>query len=179
MQALGEHYLATVRARFTDTKRLADRAAAQLTDAELHDAPDPASNSVAVTMKHIAGNQLSRWTDFLTSDGEKAWRNRDAEFVDGARTRAEVLRHWEDGWQALFGALDELTPAHLAQDIIIRSEPQSVLAAIERQVAHYSYHVGQIVYLARLIKGDAWQTLSIPRGGSAGFNAEMGHGADA
>ena len=140
--------------------------------------PGPGSNSVAVTMRHIAGNQLSRWKDFLTTDGEKPWRERDSEFEAAPRTRDEVLAHWERGWQALFDALDGLTPDDLLTDITIRSQPQSALSAIERQVAHYGYHVGQIVYVARWIKGDAWQTLSIAPGESATYNRDLGHLAD-
>ncbi len=175
---LGPHYLETVKERFASTKSLAERAVKQLTDAELTAEPKPDSNSVAITMKHIAGNQLSRWTEFLTSDGEKSWRHRDTEFEDHEWTRADILAHWERGWSALFEALDALTPSDLTTDVQIRGAPQSVVSAIERQMAHYGYHVGQIVYVARMLKGDAWTTLSVPRGGSSGFNAAMGHELD-
>ena len=157
------------------TKGLADAAIAQLSDDELHHVPSPVSNSVAVTMKHIAGNQRSRWTDFLTSDGEKSWRHRDTEFEEGPRTREEVLADWESGWAALFGALDGLTDDDLQTEITVRGQPASATSAILRQLAHYGYHVGQIVYVARWIKGDDWQTLSVPRGGSDDYNRELGH----
>ena len=175
---LGRHYLEVLPGRFAFTKSLADGALEQLTDAELVFEPKPGSNSVAVTMKHIAGNQLSRWTDFLTSDGEKPWRHRDTEFEDHAWTREGILAHWEKGWAALFSALEALTPEDLLSDVRIRGRAQSVVAAIERQMAHYGYHVGQIVYVARLIKGDGWQTLSVARGASSAYNADRGHGTE-
>ncbi len=170
-----EKYMDAVRRGFERSRVLVERAVAQLSDEELQHVPGVDSNSVNVTMKHMAGNLLSRWTDFLTSDGEKEWRHRDTEFVEAARTREEILAHWESGWAALDVALDSLAPADLVKDITIRSEPWNVMAAIERQMQHYGYHSGQIVYIARLIKGDAWETLSVPRGGSDAFNQGMGH----
>lgn len=170
-----QKYMEAVRRGFERSKVLAERAVAQLSDDELHHVPGTDSNSVNVTMKHMAGNLLSRWTDFLSSDGEKEWRQRDTEFVEATRTRAEVLAHWEKGWAALETALATLSPDDLVKDITIRSEPWNVMAAIERQMQHYGYHSGQIVYIARLIKGDDWQTLSVPRGGSDAFNQSMGH----
>lgn len=173
--AVGDAYLQVVKNQFIYTKSLADRAAAQLTDDELRKEPWPGSNSVAITMKHIAGNQLSRWTDFLTTDGEKASRKRDTEFEDHDWSREETLAHWDRGWAALFDALAGLTPDDLMTDVTIRSEPWNVMAAIERQMGHYGYHVGQIVYLARMLRGDDWETLSVPRGASAAFNEALGH----
>ena len=174
-QELGAHYLETVKDRFRHTKALADRAVAQLLDEQLRAEPTPGSNSIAVTMRHIAGNQRSRWTDFLTTDGEKAWRDRDTEFADGDRTRAEILAHWEEGWRTLFEALDALGPDDLQKTVTIRSKPCSAMVAIERQMAHYGYHVGQIVYVARMLLGDGWRTLSVPKGGSDAYNRDMGH----
>ncbi len=154
-------------------KGSADKAIAQLPDEKLHLALDPNTNSIAVIMKHVAGNLLSRWTDFLTSDGEKPWRNRDDEFVDSFASRNELLAYWDSGWHRLFDTLESLSTADLGKTITIRGEPHSVLLAIERSLAHCSYHVGQIILVARILAGDTWQTISIPRGGSADFNQKM------
>src|SRR6266699_6674895 len=143
-------------------KKLAERAIAQCPDAGLFTTPDAESNSIAVIVKHMAGNMRSRWTDFLTSDGEKPDRNRDSEFESPPTTRAELLEMWERGWKRVFDALAPLSDDDLVRKITIRSEPHSVMQAINRQVAHYSYHVGQIVYLARQFAGDKWQKLTIP-----------------
>ena len=136
-------------------------------------------NSVAITVKHIAGNMRSRWTDFLTSDGEKADRNRDCEFVDPAVSREELMKCWEDGWERLFSAVAPLTDADLARRVTIRGEPHSVMQAINRQVAHYPHHVGQILFLAKHLtfaKSGHWESLSVPRGKSAEFNAKVAAG---
>jgi len=155
-------------------KRLADGAIAQLKDEQFFAAPDPESNSVAIIVKHMAGNMRSRFTDFLTSDGEKPDRNRDSEFViSGAAGREQALRAWEHGWQLVFDALNSLQPEDLERTVIIRGEPHSVLQAINRQVAHYAYHIGQIVFLAKHWKGADWKTLSIPKGQSEQVNAKM------
>jgi hypothetical protein len=124
-------------------------------------------------MKHVAGNLLSRWTDFLTSDGEKPWRNRDSEFVDSLTSRDELLTFWETGWQRLFDSLSVLTADDLGKIVPIRGEPHSVPLAIQRSLAHCGYHVGQIVLIARILAGDEWDTLTIPRGASARFNDQM------
>jgi uncharacterized damage-inducible protein DinB len=155
-------------------KRLADGAIAQLTDEQFFAAPDAESNSVATIVKHMAGNMRSRFTDFLTSDGEKPDRNRDQEFIThpGAR-REEVLSTWEQHWQLVFDTLNSLQPDDLARTVIIRGEPHSVLQAINRQVAHYSYHIGQIVFLAKHWKGAEWKSLSVPKGKSDELNAKM------
>ena len=155
-------------------KRLADGAIAQLSDEQFFAAADPESNSVAVIVKHLTGNMRSRFTDFLTSDGEKPDRNRDREFVMHADAkREEVLRSWEQNWELVFQTLNSLHPEDLERTIMIRGEPHSVLQAINRQVAHYAYHVGQIVFLAKHWKGAEWKTLSVPRGQSEQFNAGM------
>jgi hypothetical protein len=151
-------------------KRLADRAVEQVPDDKLHVALDNYTNSIAVIMKHIAGNLISRWTDFLTMDGEKPWRNRDDEFVDSFRSRAELLEFWERGWACLLETLKSLKPEDLGKTVSIRGEPHSVPLALERSLGHTCYHIGQIVQLARIHAGEQWKTLTIPRGGSAQFN---------
>ncbi len=171
--------LASAATSFRSNKTLADRAVAQLPDEKLHIALDANTNSIAVIMKHVAGNLLSRWTDFLTTDGEKPWRNRDDEFVDGFRSRQEVLDFWEKGWGCLFATLDGLQPADLAKTVTIRGEPHSVPLALHRSLAHCGYHVGQIVLIARILAGDHWQVLTIPRGASASFNQRVWGSPDA
>jgi hypothetical protein len=155
---------------FRSNKGWADKAIAQLPDEKLHVALDPNTNCVAVIMKHVAGNLLSRWTDFLTSDGEKPWRNRDDEFVDSFARRADLLDYWERGWNRLFETLGSLMPGDLGKTVLIRGEPHSVPLAIHRSLAHCGYHVGQIILIARILAGDNWQTITIPRGKSATFN---------
>jgi uncharacterized damage-inducible protein DinB len=154
-------------------KKLIERAIQQLTDEQLFAVLDGEMNSIAVIVKHMAGNMRSRWTDFLTSDGEKPGRDRDEEFSQPPPTREALLQIWEDGWQRLLGTLESLTDADLGRTITIRGEPHSVMQAINRQVAHYSYHCGQIVFLAKHLSGERWQTLSIARGKSANFNARV------
>ncbi|GAA4504970.1 DUF1572 domain-containing protein [Hymenobacter ginsengisoli] len=165
-------FLSSARKQFAYYKLLGEQAMSQVTDEQLHWQPSAESNSLATIVKHMAGNMLSRWTDFLTTDGEKPWREREAEFDEDQASRAEVLARWEAGWQCLFGALDGLTEADLARTIYIRNQGHSVTEAINRQLAHYPYHVGQLVFIARLAAGEAWQSLSIPRGNSAAYNAE-------
>lgn len=157
-------------------KKLADRAMEQVRDEDLFAVLDGESNSVAVIAKHMAGNMRSRWTDFLSSDGEKPTRDRDSEFVDPPTTRAALEEMWDDGWACLFGALEPLADADLERTVIIRGEPHSVMQAINRQVAHYSYHVGQIVLLAKHFAGARWESLSVPRNKSAEFNRRVGAG---
>src|SRR6059058_4666579 len=160
-------------------KKLAERAIAQCPDAGLFTTPDAESNSIAVIVKHLAGNMRSRWTDFLTSDGEKPDRNRDSEFEAPPTTRAELMEMWERGWKLLFGALEPLGDADLTRTITIRTEPHSVMQAINRQVAHYSYHVGQIVFLAKHLTAKTtgkWESLSVPRGQSKQFAADVAAG---
>ena len=155
---------------FRANKGWADKAIAQLPDDKLRIALDPNTNSIAVIMKHVAGNLLSRWTDFLTTDGEKPGRNRDGEFVDTFASRAELLAYWESGWQTLFETLAALTFDDLARNVTIRGEVLSVPLAMQRSLAHCGYHVGQIILIARILAGDQWTTITIPRGGSTGFN---------
>lgn len=157
-------------------KRLADNAIDQCPDDKLFAEIDPESNSIATIMKHMSGNMRSRWTNFLTSDGEKPDRDRDSEFEATAKTRAELLAIWKASWQLLFDALTPLTDADLSKTITIRTEPNSVTQAINRQVAHYSYHIGQIVYLARYFAGSQWKTVSIPKKKSNEFNARVASG---
>jgi hypothetical protein len=167
---VASEFLSAVLNTFEANKRLADRAVEQVPEDKLHVALDPSTNSIAVIMKHVAGNLTSRWTDFLTTDGEKPWRNRDDEFVDSLAGRAELLDCWERGWACLRSALMSLTPADLGRTVTIRGEPHSVPLALQRSLGHTCYHVGQIVQIARLHAGDRWNVLTIPRGGSARFN---------
>ena len=155
---------------FEANKRLADRAAEQVPDDKLHVALDANTNSIAVIMKHVAGNLLSRWTDFLTTDGEKPGRNRDDEFVDSFRSRTELLEFWERGWACLLTTLKSLKPEDLEKTVLIRGEAVSVPLALERSLGHSCYHIGQIVQVARIHAGEKWNTLTIPRGGSDQFN---------
>jgi hypothetical protein len=144
-----------------------------VTDEQLYAVLDEEMNSIAVIVKHMSGNMRSRWTDFLTSDGEKPTRHRDSEFVDPPQTRDALMAAWEEGWACLFGAIEPLTDADLGRTITIRSEPHSVMQAINRQVAHYSYHCGQIAMLAKHLNHDGWQSLSVPRGKSGDFNRRV------
>ncbi len=166
-------YLRLSREHFAAIRRKADRALSQVDDAQFVATLDPESNSLALLVKHLAGNLRSRWTDFLTTDGEKPDRARDAEFVrdDAGDSRAALMQRWEEGWAALFGAIDALGPADLDRTVTIRGEPLGVFDAIERQKEHYAYHVGQIVFLAKHLVGPAWTSLSIPRGQSEAFHA--------
>jgi hypothetical protein len=154
-------------------KKLAEGAMEQVTDAELFATLDPEMNSIAIMAKHMAGNMGSRWTDFLTSDGEKPNRNRDREFVEPPRTRAAVTEMWNQGWDVLFHALEPLSDADLARSVTIRGEPHSVMQAINRQIAHYSYHCGQIVFLAKHWKAGDWKSLSVPRNQSEEFHRRV------
>jgi len=167
---LATHYLDEAQRQMRGQKRLADGAIAQLKDEELFVTLDPESNSVAVLIKHLAGNMRSRFTDFLTTDGEKPDRFRDREFeLNSATSRADVLRWWEEGWAQVFRTLDALKPEDVMRTVTIRSEPHTVLQAINRQIAHYGGHVGQIIFLAKHLRSDEWKTLSIPRGKSEDY----------
>jgi len=157
-------------------KKLGERAMAQCPDDALFASLDAESNSIAIIVKHMAGNMRSRWTDFLTTDGEKPDRNRDTEFETPPKTRAELKELWERGWKHVFDALEPLGDEDLVRTITIRTEPHSVMQAINRQVAHYSYHVGQIVYVAKHLAGNKWQTLTVPKKKSAEFNARVAAG---
>ena len=171
---LADHYLANVLVEFRRYKSLADRAMAQIDDPVFFAVLDPEANSIAILVKHMAGNMRSRWRDFLTSDGEKPDRDRDSEFIlTPADTRPALMARWEEGWQTMFQALEPLAGTDLLRTVTIRGEPHTITAATNRQVAHYAYHVGQIVFLAKHARSSAWQSLSIPRGKSAQFNAAM------
>ena len=167
-----ELWLAETRTIWRRNKEVADNAIAQLSETQLRRSLDPELNSVAVVMKHVAGNLRSRWTDFLTTDGEKPDRDRDREFIDDYPDRDAMLADWEDGWRVLFDQLDALRPADAHRTVTIRGEPIRVPQAILRSITHGAYHVGQIVQTARAVAGDDWQTLTIARGGSADYNAE-------
>ncbi len=167
---IAAEFMAAIVNAFEANKRLADQAIEQVPDDKLHIALDANTNSIAVMMKHVAGNLASRWTDFLTTDGEKPWRNRDGEFVDSFASRAELLVFWDRGWVSLFQTLQNLKREDLEKTIMIRGEPHSVPLALERSLGHTCYHIGQIVQVARIHAGERWQTLTIPRGGSQQFN---------
>ncbi|WP_183816859.1 DUF1572 family protein [Tunturibacter empetritectus] len=169
-------YIADSLSLFAYYKRLAERAMDQISDEQLFRQLDAESNSIAIIVKHLSGNMCSRWSDFLTTDGEKPSRNRDDEFVSPPTTRNELLRMWEDGWSRLMGTLEEITDADLDRIVTIRGEAHSVMQAINRQLAHYPHHVGQIVLLARHFAGESWQSLSIPRNDSDQFNRKVASG---
>jgi hypothetical protein len=157
-------------------KRLAERALDQVPDEALFFAPADGSNSIAIIMKHLSGNLLSRWKDFLTTDGEKPDRDRDSEFEDPLQTRAEMLKQWEQGWDVLLGTLSTLTDADLGRTVMIRGEAHSVLQAITRQNTHTAYHIGQIVYLAKQFAGEQWKILTVPRKKSGEYNSRVRSG---
>ncbi|MFS0839721.1 DUF1572 family protein [Paenibacillus sp. 1P03SA] len=165
-------YLESVRKQFLYYKTLGEKAMDQLEPEQLFTAYNEDTNSIAAVVSHLAGNMLSRWTDFLTTDGEKDWRDRDAEFARSLSDQEQLLEKWNEGWNCLFHALDSLNPDQLEQIVYIRNEGHTVIEAINRQLAHYPYHVGQIVYAAKLLKKEEWNSLSIPRNKSAQFNSE-------
>jgi Protein of unknown function (DUF1572) len=166
-------YLEDSRSVLRYYKKLAEGAISQVTDEQLFAVLDPEMNSIGVIVKHMAGNMRSRWTDFLTSDGEKPDRDRDSEFVDPPPTREALMRSWTDGWDRLFKAIEPLSEENLGGVITIRGEPHSVMQAINRQIAHYSYHCGQIVFLAKHFQHGQWKSLSVPRGKSSAFNERV------
>ncbi|MGH9202523.1 MAG: DUF1572 family protein [Vicinamibacterales bacterium] len=168
---IGAHYLDDVQRQFAKLKAQAERATAQVRDDDFFRTSDPESNSIAIIVKHVAGNMRSRWTEFLTTDGEKPDRNRDAEFiVEPGETRQRIMDRWEAGWTLLFETLAALESESLSRTVLIRGEGHTVIEAINRQMTHYAAHVGQIVYLAKHWAGPGWQTLSIPRGKSQEFD---------
>jgi len=169
-------YIQDALAIFRQTKRLGEGAIEQVADDQLFAILDPEANSIAIIVKHMAGNMRSRWTDFLTADGEKPDRNRDGEFIDPASDRAALLVEWERGWACVFSAVEPLTDADLSRTVTIRGEAHSVMQAINRQMSHYSFHVGQIVLLAKHFAGNRWKSLSIPRNRSAEFNRRVASG---
>jgi Protein of unknown function (DUF1572) len=177
MSDAASHYLDEARRQLRGYKRMGEGAMSQLSDQDFFFTLDQEANSVAVLVKHIAGNMRSRFTDFLTSDGEKPNRFRDREFeMSPATTRAEVMTWWEEGWACVFNAIDPLKPEDVMRTVTIRGEPHSVLQAINRQLAHYAQHIGQIVFLAKHLRASDWKTLSIPRGKSEEFNNKGGSG---
>jgi hypothetical protein len=165
-----QNYLKDALASFRNYKKMAERAMEQVSGEEFFRRIDEESNSIAVIVKHIAGNQKSRWTDFLTSDGEKNFRNRDTEFEMFDETRESLMRFWDEGWQTLFSAIENLTADDFSRFVTIRGEPHTIIEAINRQLTHYAYHVGQITFLAKHFRSKDWKTLSVPRGRSAEFN---------
>jgi hypothetical protein len=171
MENVAAHYLEEIRRQMRGHKRMAEGAMAQLSDEQLFVTLDPESNSVAILVKHIAGNMRSRFTDFLTADGEKPDRHRDQEFeLTGRTTRDDLLRWWEQGWACVFDALDSLKPEDVLRTVHIRQEPHTVIQALNRALAHYASHIAQIVFLAKHLRSSEWKTLSVPRGKSEEFN---------
>ena len=166
-------YLQESLAVFRQYKNMAEGAMAQVTDDQLTAVLDPEMNSIALIVKHMAGNMRSRWTDFLTSDGEKPTRNRDTEFLEPPTTREQLMAIWNDGWDRVFAALEPLSDDDLGRTVTIRGEPHSVMQAINRQIAHYASHVGQIVFLAKHFQHMSWKSLSVPRGKSAEFTSQV------
>jgi len=166
-------YLEDALSLFRYYRKLGEGAMEQVTDEQLFVTLDEEMNSIAIIVKHMAGNMRSRWTDFLTSDGEKVDRKRDTEFVQPPGVRAELMQLWNEGWGAVFGALEPLSDADLERKVTIRGEPHSVLQAINRQIAHYAYHCGQIVFLAKHFKASEWKSLSVPRNQSGEFNRRV------
>jgi hypothetical protein len=172
--SLAEHYLKDVVRVLRGQKKLADGAAAQVSDEEFFRTIDAESNSIALIMKHMAGNMRSRWTDFLTSDGEKPDRHRDTEFLFEGEDRAAITERWEAGWRTVFDTLESLKPEDIDRAVTIRGEPHTVVEAVNRQLSHYGQHIGQIVFLAKHLKSSDWKTLSIARGRSEEFNQGSG-----
>jgi hypothetical protein len=165
-------YLTTAKRDFQYYKTLGEKTFSQLEEKDCFWQFDSESNSIAVIVNHLYGNMKSRWTDFLSSDGEKQWRKRDLEFKNQLKTKAEVLNRWEQGWDCVFKSLDSINEDNFNTKIYIRSQEHSFIQAINRQLTHYAYHVGQVVYIGRLIKGSKWKYLSIPKGKSDDFNQE-------
>lgn len=165
-------YLDSSKKLFAYYKQLGENALVQVPEDKLFYQPNEDSNSIAIIMQHLSGNMLSRWTDFLNSDGEKEWRNRDGEFMAGIDTRQDLMQAWERGWQCLFEALNGLSDEDLQAIVYIRGEAHTVLEAINRQLAHYAYHVGQILYVCKMLAGQPWKSLSIPKNQSQEYNRE-------
>ena len=171
---LGNHYLKTCVKNFSELKMLGEKAFSQMNEEDFFWTPDEESNSIAIIIRHLSGNMLSRWTDFLTTDGEKDYRKRDQEFVTNTHENKEsILSKWEKGWKCLFDTLNLLTDNDLLKEVTIRSQKHTVVQAINRQLTHYGYHIGQIVYIVKLCSGKEWKTLSVAKGKSKEFNEEM------
>jgi hypothetical protein len=179
MMETNAQYLESAKRLFLYYKTLGEKAMQQLEAGQLFVSANEDTNSIAIIVKHLSGNMLSRWTDFLTSDGEKEWRNRDGEFeeiggdfIDAEKAKAELLDIWELGWKCLFEALDSLQPEQLSDIVYIRNEGHTAMDAINRQLAHYPYHVGQIIFYAKMLKSKNWESLSIPKNKSGNYNAD-------
>lgn len=173
MDTLGNTFLASAISRVNYYKQLADKTFAQLEEKDFYYTPNQASNSLAVIIQHISGNMLSRWTNFLTEDGEKPWRNRDTEFKAQLYSKQALLELWEKGWDCFLSTLKKLSENDLLKTIYIRNEPLIVIDAVNRQLAHYPHHVGQIIYIGKMIRNEQWQSLSIEKGQSVAFNNMM------
>jgi hypothetical protein len=171
MSSIGTEFLQTVIRRFKYYKDLGEKTFAQLSDQEFHFSPNKESNSIAVIVQHMTGNMLSRWTNFLTEDGEKEWRQRDDEFEVHQQDKQQVIDTWQKGWACLLSTLESLKDDDLLKTVYIRKEPLTAIDAINRQLAHYPYHIGQIIYVAKIIKDANWKNLSIPRGHSTQYNS--------
>ncbi|OIQ15370.1 MAG: hypothetical protein BM557_11415 [Flavobacterium sp. MedPE-SWcel] len=169
---VSEYYIESVKKQFLYYKTIAEKAMDQLEPEQLFYTNDNDTNSIAVIVKHLYGNMLSRWTDFLTTDGEKEWRNRDDEFENDWDNKELLMQKWEEGWKCLFTALDSITPENLNSIIYIRNEGHAVIEAINRQLAHYPYHIGQIIFYAKQLKSESWNSLSIPKNQSKDYNKE-------
>ncbi|RTY95222.1 DUF1572 family protein [Flavobacterium sp. GT3R68] len=169
---INSQYLESVKKQFLYYKTIGEKAMDQLVPEQLFISLNEDTNSIATIIKHLSGNMLSRWTDFLTTDGEKEWRNRDSEFENDINDKAELLKKWNEGWDCCFNAINSLQPEQLSDIIYIRNEGHSVADSINRQLAHYPYHVGQIVFYAKLLKKGDWESLSIPKNKSANYNAD-------
>ncbi|MEO1262408.1 MAG: DUF1572 family protein [Bacteroidota bacterium] len=167
-----ENYLESILKQFKYYKMLGERTFEQLKEPDLFWQFNPESNSIAVIVNHLSGNMKSRWTDFLTADGEKKWRNRDQEFEDIIKSKKELTNQWEAGWHCVFAALNSINKNNFNTEIYIRNQGHTIVEAINRQLAHYAYHIGQITFIGRMIKGDEWKSLSIPKGQSKEFNAK-------
>jgi hypothetical protein len=170
MNSIGTEYLQTAIRRFKYYKDLGEKTFAQLSDKEFHFSPNEESNSIAVIVQHMTGNMLSRWTNFLTEDGEKEWRQRDDEFEVHQQNKQQVIDEWQKGWTCLLSALESLQENDLLKTVYIRKEPLTAIDAINRQLAHYPYHIGQIIYIGKIIKNSAWKNLSISKGHSTQYN---------
>lgn len=166
-------YIDSIKKRFLYYKNLGDKTFEQLTDEQIFWQYNEESNSIATIVKHVSGNMISRWTNFLTEDGEKSWRNRDSEFENSLKNKTDVIELWENGWRVFLDALSEINEQNLESTIYIRGEAHSVLDAVNRQLAHYPYHIGQMVYIAKMLKNNDWKTLSIARNTSEDFNQKM------
>ena len=169
-----EHYIESAKKQFSQCKMLGEKAMDQVPDDKLFWQYNAETNSIAIIVKHLAGNMLSRFTDFFTSDGEKSWRNRDGEFENEELNRVKIMTLWNEGWDCLFHVLNELHEGDLSKTVLIRNEKLSVVDALNRQLTHYAYHVGQIIHISKMIMDSTWKTLTIPRKGSGEFNSKMG-----